>query len=179
MTHSEIPIRGATLADAAGVRDCLRLAFEPYRNRYTPGAFAETVPSDEGIRRRFAEMQVYVAVTAAGDVVGTVSCSVVSRDEGHIRGMAVHPDVLGTGVAQRLLDAAVSDLAQSGCSRVSLDTTLPLVRAVRFYERNGFRASGVVRDFFGMPLFEYVRHLPQLPAGSDATMIGRTESEPT
>ena len=37
----------------------------------------------------------------------------------------------------------------------SLDTTEPLERAMRFYERNGFRRSGVVRDFFGMPLIEY------------------------
>ena len=156
----EVSIRRATEADAAGVIDCLRLAFEPYRDRYTPGAFADTVLSHDGIRRRFAEMHIYVAVTAAGDVVGTIGCNTPSRDEGHIRGMAVHPAVLGTGLAQRLLDAAVGDLERSGCSSVTLDTTLPLVRAARFYERNGFRATGVVRDFFGMPLFEYARNLP-------------------
>ena len=35
----------------------------------------------------------------------------------------------------------------------------PLQRAIRFYERNGYRPSGRVADFFGMPLFEYVKPL--------------------
>ena len=39
------------------------------------------------------------------------------------------------------------------------DTTEPLRPAVRFYERNGYRASGRVTDFFGMPIFEYVKRL--------------------
>ena len=73
--------------------------------------------------------------------------------------MAVRPTWQGTGVAQRLLDAALADLRARGCARVTLDTTEPLRRAIRFYERNGFRPTGVVGDFFGMPLFEYARAL--------------------
>jgi hypothetical protein len=46
-----------------------------------------------------------------------------------------------------------------GCARLTLDTTEPLKRATRFYERNDFRPSGVVSDFFGMPLFEYIKDL--------------------
>jgi ribosomal protein S18 acetylase RimI-like enzyme len=162
----EISIRRATTADAAAVLACLRLAFEPYRDRYTPDAFADTVLDPASIRRRLAEMRVYVATTTAGDVVGTVGCIDVSPEEGHLRGMAVDPNVLGTGVAQQLLDAVLNDLEHRGCSRVSLDTTPPLERAVRFYQRNGFRASGVVGDFFGMPLVEYVIELP----GSEAAL---------
>ncbi len=29
------------------------------------------------------------------------------------------------------------------------------------YEKNGYRASGRVADFFGMPLFQYVKPLRQ------------------
>ena len=32
--------------------------------------------------------------------------------------------------------------------------------AIRFYEKNGYRLSGKVTDFFGMPLYEYVKPLP-------------------
>jgi len=46
---------------------------------------------------------------------------------------------------------------------VTLDTTRPLERAIRFYERCGYRATGVVRDFFGMPLFEYAKDLAGEP----------------
>ena len=32
-------------------------------------------------------------------------------------------------------------------------------RAIRFYVRNGFQSTGAVRDFFGMPFFEYAKDL--------------------
>jgi ribosomal protein S18 acetylase RimI-like enzyme len=59
------------------------------------------------------------------------------------------------GISQRLLDRAESHLRESGCNRITLDTTEPLKRAIRFYERNGFCATRRTVDFFGMPLFEY------------------------
>jgi ribosomal protein S18 acetylase RimI-like enzyme len=42
---------------------------------------------------------------------------------------------------------------------VTLDTTEPLARAIRFYEQHGFHRSGIIRDFFGMPLLEYRKSL--------------------
>jgi ribosomal protein S18 acetylase RimI-like enzyme len=155
-----ISIRRATLDDAPGILECLRAAFEPYRDRYTPEAFADTVLSPGTIQSRLIGMSVFVAVSCSGAIVGTVGGSRVGQAEGHIRGMAVHPDVAGTGVAHSLLQAVENELRQRGCTRLSLDTTTPLERAVRFYVRNGFRATGVIRDFFGMPLFEYVKQLP-------------------
>jgi len=111
----------------------------------------------ETLERRLVEMSVFVAAGEAGEIVGTIGCAAVSPAEGHIRGMAVRPDWQGRGVAERLLAAAESELRARGCGRASLDTTAPLKRAVRFYERNGYRASGKIADFFGMPLFEYVK----------------------
>jgi GNAT superfamily N-acetyltransferase len=71
----------------------------------------------------------------------------------------VHPRHQGRGIADRLLHAGETELRRLGCSRVTLDTTRPLECAIRFYERCGYRATGVVRDFFGMPLFEYAKDL--------------------
>jgi GNAT superfamily N-acetyltransferase len=152
-------IRSADAADAEGILDCLRVAFEPYRESYTPLAFADTVLSAETIGQRLAEMTVLVAVDTRGAIVGTIGWSLVSADEGHIRGMAVRPDHLGKGVAQRLLDTVESALRRQGCIRITLDTTRPLERAIRFYEHNSYRSTGVVRDFYGMPLLEYVKTL--------------------
>jgi len=145
-------------SDAPGILDCLRTAFEPYRESYTPDAFADTVLTPETIRERLASMAVFVAESGGGQIVGTIGCA-ARGGEGHIRGMAVLPSWQGRGVAEKLLEAAESDLRARGCSRVSLDTTEPLRRAIRFYGRNGYRASGKVSDFFGMPLFEYVKHI--------------------
>src|SRR5262245_32369362 len=100
-------------------------------------------------------MCVFVAVSE-GYVVGTVACA-ASGEEGHLRGMAVLPDWQGSGVASALLQAAEAEIRNQHCKRVTLDTTEPLARAVRFYARHGFRLSGRVSDFFGMPLHEWVK----------------------
>jgi GNAT superfamily N-acetyltransferase len=63
----------------------------------------------------------------------------------------------GQGIAAMLLTAAESELRKRRCARITLDTTEPLARAMRFYEKYGYRRSGRVTDFFGMPLVEYVK----------------------
>lgn len=154
-----VSIRRAGKDDVEGLLQCLGSAFEPYRGSYTIEAFKDTVLSADSIRQRLAEMSVFVAVGERGDIRGTIGYKLADSAEGHIRGMAVRPDQLGSRVAQQLLDTVEAELRQQGCSRISLDTTAPLARAIRFYERNGFRFSGTVRDFFGMELFEYVKEL--------------------
>ncbi len=112
----------------------------------------------ESVRRRLAEWCVLAAESPPGAIAGTVG-GAVRGSEGHIRGMAVRPEFAGSGLAQALLNAIEAELQSRGCARITLDTTEPLLRAMRFYERNGYRRSGVVRDFFGMPLIEYAKSL--------------------
>ena len=152
-----VSIRKAVAADADAIRRCLRAAFAPYRERYTPDAYRDTVLTTESVAERLASMSVLVALTPDGNIVGTVSHQVIEDGEGHLRGMAVLPAYAGTGVAEQLLATAERELRAQGCLRVTLDTTEPLRRAVRFYEKHGYRRSGRVTDFFGMPLFEYVK----------------------
>jgi len=78
-------------------------------------------------------MCIFVAANEAGDIVGTIAFGVVDAYEGHLQGMADLPAWQGRGVAERLLQTAEADLAAKNCSRVSLDTTEPLQRAMRFY----------------------------------------------
>src|SRR5207244_2263481 len=151
----DVTIRRATRADIHAVMDCLTAAFAPYESRYTPGAFQDTVLTAESAERRLREMTVLVAEDASG-VVGTIAAGAAGAGEGRLRGMAVLPHHQGRGIADRLL---LAELLRLGCTRATLDTTKPLERAIRFYERNGYRATGVVRDFFGMPLFEYRKEL--------------------
>lgn len=159
MPQPDITIRQATAADARGILECLATAFEPYRARYTLEGYLDTVLTDETVQARLASTRVFVAVAGHDQVIGTIACAATSSDEGHLRGMAVLPEFLGRGVAEKLLSRAEAELAQQGCSRVTLDTTEPLQRAIRFYEKHGYRRSGRVADFFGMPLHEYVKQL--------------------
>ena len=177
-------LRRATPDDAAGVLACLRAAFEPFREQYPPAAFADTTLMPATVPQRLASMSVYVAVAPEGELIGTIGCHVVHpqgagpkgadpegagdkkaghavglKKEGHIRGMAVLPRWQGAGVADVLLAVAEDELRRAGCARVTLDTTAPLERAIRFYERHGYRATGRVADFYGMPLYEYAKAL--------------------
>lgn len=156
----EICIRMAKSEDAPEILACLREAFEEFRNRYTPPAFVDTVLTMESLRKRGEKMSVFVAANSTDQVVGTIACQVLNSGEGHLRGMAVLPPMRGNGVAVQLLRRAEAELRLRECIRVTLDTTEPLERAMRFYEKNGYRRSGRVSDFFGMPLIEYQKPLP-------------------
>jgi GNAT superfamily N-acetyltransferase len=113
------------------------------------------VLDEPALAERLQRMRVLVA-SSGGQVVGTVA-GLLADGEGHMRGMAVVPERRGSGLAAALLTAIERWLKDQGCARVTLDTTLPLKAAMKFYENNGYRRSGRVVDFFGMPLVEYVK----------------------
>ena len=157
--HEFVRIRRGTRRDSAGILQCLRSAFAPYQDLYTPDAYEDTVLTPELLNQRLDAMSVFVAETGSGQIVGTIGCGLVSKEEGHLRGMGVLPTWQGRGVSQQLLDRAEAELKTSGCERITLDTTELLISAMRFYERNGFRRTGKTSDFFGMLLIEYAKEL--------------------
>jgi GNAT superfamily N-acetyltransferase len=148
----------ATLDDADGILTCLRAAFEPYRTQYTSAAYEDTILTENTVRQRIETMTVLLARNEAGLIIGTIGAA-VQGTEGHIRGMAVVPSSQGTTAAVDLLEAIETELKAAGCSVATLDTTAPLTRAIRFYERNGYVSSGAVSDFFRMPLYQYQKRL--------------------
>jgi ribosomal protein S18 acetylase RimI-like enzyme len=150
-------IRNARASDAAAISECLEAAFARHREQYTPDAYADTVLNSDGALRRLEEICLFVAVSD-GQLVGTIGCKLNGR-EGHLRGMAVLPDWQGTGVASALLSTAETELEKRGAAFITLDTTEPLARAIRFYQRHGYSPSGRVTSFFGMPLYEYRKGL--------------------
>lgn len=152
-------VRLAKAEDSAAILQCLSAAFEPYRTRYTPEAFEDTILTPETLQHRFSLMTIFAAADASGRIVGTIACHLPQRGVGHIRGMAVLPDWQGSGVAAQLLSVAESELHYKGCSTITLNTTQPLQQAMRFYEKHGYRPTGEVKKFFGMPLFGYVKNV--------------------
>lgn len=152
--ESVISIRQATAADSDAILTCLHAAFAPYKSRYTPEGYEDTTLTPATLVDRMREMSVFVAIAGRDEIVGTIACGGC-----HLRGMAVLPSALGKGVAPQLLEAAEAKLKRDGCRRVTLDTTEPLDRAMHFYEKHGYRKTGRVTDFFGMPLYEYAKTL--------------------
>jgi len=152
-------IRKATTDDSAGILECLASAFAPFRESYTPEGLLDTILSPDTVQQRLQDMDVFVAVHTNGSVIGTIGCKVEHEGEGHLRGMAVKPEWQGSCLAADLLARAEEELRNAGCSTITLDTTQPLRRAVRFYEKHGYQPTGRVGDFFGMPLFEYRKYI--------------------
>jgi GNAT superfamily N-acetyltransferase len=153
-----LEIRQAGQDDVQSILNCLAAAFAPYSALYTRDAFADTVLDVRRLQERMRKMHVLVAVSE-GEIIGTVSAAACEGGEGHLRGMAVLPQYARTGVASELLNAIETWLRQRGCNRVTLDTTLPLQAAMKFYEKHGYLRSSRVCDFFGMPLVEYAKQL--------------------
>jgi L-methionine (R)-S-oxide reductase len=137
----------------------------------------DTVLTPETFLARLREMSVFVAVeTETSVILGTISSKIVSKQEGHLRDMAVLPHWQGGLVASELLARAEQELRDQGCISITLNTTQPLQRAMRFYEKRGFQKTGRITDFYGMALFEYRK---TIPARTDALVreITRLQSQ--
>jgi ribosomal protein S18 acetylase RimI-like enzyme len=154
----EVIVRRAHLVDLQAIVDCLAIAFETHRNEYSIGAYRRTVLQEDAVCKRLETMNVFVATTSDGEVVGTLSAA-IANEEGQLRGMAVKPEWQGRGVARKLMSVIEKDLANAGCRKITLGTTTPLRKAIRLYESLGYVQSGAPEDFDGMPLYNYVKLL--------------------
>src|SRR5689334_15645887 len=88
-------IRKAREGDKQSILKCLAEAFEPYREQYTAGAYADTVLNEAALGARMQTMHVLVALWN-GEIIGTVAGSKSHPGEGHLRGMAVLPQHKGS-----------------------------------------------------------------------------------
>jgi ribosomal protein S18 acetylase RimI-like enzyme len=81
----------------------------------------------------------FVAV-AVGERVGKITYQVEGGDLEIVTLVALR---VGEGVGSALLDAAVDRAREVACRRVWLVTTNDNLRALRFYQRRGFRLVGI------------------------------------
>jgi GNAT superfamily N-acetyltransferase len=101
---------------------------------------------------RLQEGPVWVAVYE-GEIVGTASV-VLKGNSLYVRGMAVLPSARGRRVGELLLEQIARYSSAHNCKRLFLSTTPFLDRAIRLYERFGFRRTDAgPHDLFGTPLF--------------------------
>lgn len=56
-------------------------------------------------------------------------------------GLAVAPTLRGAGLAQKLMEHLTTDATRRGCTAISLEVRCDNQRAIRFYQRLGFRQS--------------------------------------
>ena len=163
-------VRRAGPSDVDAMVACLQAAFDPFRHDYSPGAWTDTVVDANGMRERLRTMTCFVVTDENNKVIGSVAGTLVSPQQGHLRGMSVDPAFHGSGAADMLLEAVEKEIGrQVGRGKITLETTSPLARASNFYRQHGYRASGHVTDYHGMQLFEYVKDWPPRPATGTIT----------
>jgi ribosomal protein S18 acetylase RimI-like enzyme len=154
---SNIQIRMA-LEDTAAIASVLYQSFAEYKPLYTDEAFAATAATSDQIQQRMSEGPVWVALQNE-TIVGTVSAVSKGHDL-YIRGMAILPIARGQGIGELLLNEIESFARRQSYQRLLLSTTPFLTRAIRLYERTGFRRSSEgPHDLFGTPLFSMVKVL--------------------
>ncbi|MFX0024224.1 MAG: GNAT family N-acetyltransferase [Candidatus Hermodarchaeota archaeon] len=158
--EKDFVIRKAIPKDAKGIHAVLLIAFAEFRDYYSSEGFTDTVMSEEAVLERMKEMIIYVAVDQNNIIIGTIGWQKVSNEEGHIRGMAVHPNWQGkNSPAASLLQTVENDAIKKDCLFLSLDTTVVLKRAGNFYKKHGFKLTGKTGDFFGSKIYEYIKYL--------------------
>ena len=127
----EPDIRLATTADATGIADCVKAAYEHYVDRIgkLPGPMLDD----------YLEMvEKHLVFVAEAD--GIVGVLVLIQDSGNmlLDNVAVHPAQQGKGLGKRLIDLAESEAAKRGFDRLQLYTHRSMTENYEMYSSLGY-----------------------------------------
>jgi len=170
---AEIATRAAGPADAAEVAADIVEGFAGYRSWAPPGwAPPHDGPAlEQTLRERLADEDVWCLLALSGGrVAGHVALAARTAEDPvpappgtvNLWQLFVRRPLHGRGVATLLMELAVAEAARRGHSRMRLWTPRDAGRARRFYEREGWTATGRVHELSpsGLVTVEYGRELP-------------------
>ncbi|MFC5136237.1 MULTISPECIES: ribosomal protein S18-alanine N-acetyltransferase [Haloferacaceae] len=139
MTPAEVTIRPVERADLLAV---LRIERECFSDPWPYDAF-----------ERLVDEPTFLVAEREGAVVGYLVADVTpnaGRDIGHVKDLAVHPDVRGEGIGRALLRAGLARLRTVGAAVAKLEVREGNDPARSLYATEGFepirRASRYYRD---------------------------------
>jgi len=93
----------------------------------------------------------FLVATEGHAVVGFIIGHWIA-DEAEILNLAVQPEVRGRGIGTALVKALLEDAAFRGALRVFLEVRESNARAIRFYQRLGFRLTGCREEYYRFPV---------------------------
>ena len=160
MDYVNITFKEAQIHEINDIHLVLSKAFEPYKKDYTNGAFNATVLTSTDIQNRIIDQKYEIFVVVIDEhIIGTVSLSKKDQDQLHVRSMAVHPDYQKRGIGLFILKK-INELAKrKDIKTISLDTSKPLKKAIKFYKKFGFEFTGVTKNFYGVEIYEMIKKL--------------------
>lgn len=139
-----LSVRQLTSADFEGLREIRLEAL-----RLHPDAFSAELEIEEAMSREQWLSRMVTAVTLGGFVDGKLAGIVIfgkpvskkTRHTGELGAMYVRSDRRGTGLADALIEAVI-DRAVNEVEQLKLTVNAENGRAIRLYERHGFRTIG-------------------------------------
>ncbi|RQS62286.1 MULTISPECIES: GNAT family N-acetyltransferase [unclassified Burkholderia] len=153
-----ITLRNATPHDAEHIARLHTLSWQNAYSHILPAAYlADEVPTEHATRwrnyfdRAEAEWGLVLIAESDGAPVGFVSAE---RPVDPARGVLldclhVHPAHHGSGTGKRMIEAVRAWARHIGEDKVHLSVLDGNVRAIGFYEHNGWRLAGVETSFIG------------------------------
>jgi putative acetyltransferase len=145
-------LRPATNADCRPVRDLVFTVLAEYHLKPDPGCTdADLRDIEQSYLNRGGVF--YLLETRDGSVIGSyglypiADCGLQIADLNtevrpaacELRKMYLHQDYRGKGLGRRLLEHALSEARRLGFKTVTLETASVLKKAIRLYERYGFK----------------------------------------
>jgi len=113
-------------------------------------------PSEQRIRRYLIGAHAFVGIKNA-DPASILVARWRNADEAEIMNVAVALEHQRTGIGRAMMEFAAEDAKVRGARSVAVGTGNSSLGELRFYQRLGFRVTGVSRDYFAdydPPIFE-------------------------
>lgn len=110
-------------------------------------------PSKAMVNEYIHRAQIYVAVSH-GQFIGIVVLLHTRPQTFEIVNLAVKEECQGKGIGRALLRHALHEAKEQGAGTIELGTGNSSLDQLGFYQREGFRITGIQRDFF-------IKHYPE------------------
>jgi len=157
--NKKLVFRRAKMNEIDEIHNILLNSFEPYRKYFTEEGFSSAVLSIEEIKKRIKNyiFKVYVVIIDK-KIVGTASI-LPQDDRYYLRSMAVDPNYQNKGIGLFILENISNVAEKENIRKISLESFKPLYKAIGFYEKYGFKKTGITKDLCGNEIFEMIKQL--------------------
>ncbi len=135
-----MPVRPGTDQDASEAASLVRQVLREHGLPFEPWGLDADILAPGAAYAAF-----YVATDAAGRIVGTAALRRTGPVSGELRKMFLLPEARGNGLGRALLGAVLAAARARRLERLTLTTRSRYDRAIRLYERAGFRLVGPAR----------------------------------
>ncbi|WP_461865506.1 ribosomal protein S18-alanine N-acetyltransferase [Thermococcus sp.] len=151
--HKRIPlamvvIRSAKLFDLPEIS---RIEVKSFKEKYPRGIFMMFLENNP---------DTFLVAEYNGRVVGYVMAYLRPDLEGHIMSIAVDPEYRGNGIGKVLMIEVIERLIKKGAKYIGLEVRVSNERAIKLYERLGFRKVKRVIGYYADGEDAYYMLLP-------------------